>query len=231
MTKQASSRKRKSPQTTPAILTRQRAVPLAIGIAVVLVGLLVVDTLLFDVLPFIGNGPAQAITDSSAPLASFYAPEVLAWRSHIQEWARTYDVNPNVIAIVIQIESCGDPVAISIAGAVGLMQVMPYHFEDGENMLNPDTNVRRGMFIFYECLTQFADWDLGMALACYNGGPGVTLTDYDLWAEETQYYYRWATGLWSDASKGHDTSETLSQWLDAGGQRLCHQAAEVARDN
>jgi soluble lytic murein transglycosylase-like protein len=231
MTKQASSRKRKPPQTTPAILSRQRALPLAIGIAAVLVGLLVVDALLFDVLPFIGNGPAHAITDSSAPLASFYAPEVLAWRSQIREWARTYDVNPNVIAIVIQIESCGDPVAVSSAGALGLMQVMPFHFENGENMLNPDTNVRRGMFVFYECLTQFADWDLGMALACYNGGPSVTQIDYELWAEETRYYYRWATGLWSDVSEGNDKSQTLSQWLDAGGQRLCRQAAEVAQDN
>jgi len=47
-----------------------------------------------------------------------------------------------VIAIVIQIESCGSPVAMSGAGALGLMQVMPYHFENGENMINPDTNVR-----------------------------------------------------------------------------------------
>jgi hypothetical protein len=70
-----------------------------------------------------------------------------------------------------------------------------------------------------------------MALACYNGGPSVTQTDYEFWAEETQHYYRWATGLWSDVSDGNDDSQTLSQWLDAGGQRLCRQAAQVLQDN
>jgi soluble lytic murein transglycosylase-like protein len=103
------------------------------------------------------------------------------------------------------------------------MQVMPYHFDDGENMLNPDTNTRQGMDVFYECLTLFAGGDVGLALACYNGGPSVTVRDQQEWAEETRYYYRWATGLWSDVVRGRKTSETLEQWLDAGGALLCGQ--------
>jgi soluble lytic murein transglycosylase-like protein len=167
----------------------------------------------------------QDITNPDAPMASFYAPEVMHWKPEIEQWAQTYDVNPNVIAIVIQIESCGDPTAISSAGATGLMQVMPMHFSNGENMLNPDTNVRRGMSVFYECLTQFADWDLGLALACYNGGPGVTTVGQESWAEETRYYYRWATGLWGDVQANSRSSGTLSDWKDTGGSRLCDTAA------
>jgi soluble lytic murein transglycosylase-like protein len=168
---------------------------------------------------------AQTITSPDAPLASFYEPTVLYWREDILRWAQEHGVNPNVIAIVIQIESCGDPTAMSIAGAVGLMQIMPFHFEDGENMLNPQTNVLRGMSVFYECLTQFANWDLGLALACYNGGPSVTQIDPVYWVAETQYYYTWATGLWGDVVNGSETSETLSQWLAAGGAGLCNSAA------
>ncbi|HML23097.1 MAG TPA: transglycosylase SLT domain-containing protein [Aggregatilinea sp.] len=174
--------------------------------------------------PFDHPAP-QAITDPDAPLASFYAPSVLHWAPQIEEWARAYELNPNVIAIVMQIESCGDPEAISFAGALGLMQVMPLHFEDGENMLNPDTNVRRGMNFFNQCLRDFADWDIGLALACYNGGPGVVYDPMETWPAETQRYYRWATGLWEDAVRGDGESATLDEWLGSGGQNLCTQAS------
>lgn len=169
------------------------------------------------------SGP-QFITDSSAALAPFHAPAVLHWQDSIERWAREYEVNPNVIAIVMQIESCGDPEAVSSAGALGLMQVMPFHFSYGENMINPETNVRRGMSVFHECLSVFAGWDLGMALACYNGGPSVTQRDYSTWARETQSYYRWATGMWNEVVGNSSSSATLDDWLAAGGARLCQQA-------
>ncbi len=172
-----------------------------------------------------GKSRSYAITDSHAPLSPIFRDEVLFWREHILQWAKDYQINPNVIALVIQIESCGDAVAVSGAGALGLMQVMPFHFDNGENMLNPDTNVRRGMDVFYECLTQFAQFDLGMALACYNGGPGVTLMEPESWVPETRYYYEWATGLWAEIVAGKSTSETLASWLASGGQRLCDRAA------
>jgi hypothetical protein len=228
MAKRPAANERKR-QKAPPEKSRRHLLPVVIGGVMVLIVFVAVDALLFHGWPFgSGETQAQAITDSDAPLASFFTPEVRAWRSQILEWAKTYHVNPNVIAIVIQIESCGNPAAISGAGAVGLMQVMPFHFENGENMLNPDTNVRQGMTVFYECLTQFSHWDLGLALACYNGGPSVTTSDYELWADETQHYYRWATGLWHDVEKRHKTSSTLTDWLNAGGSQLCDQAALAA---
>lgn len=190
-----------------------------------LAALLVLEPSILDAIwPFDQPAP-QAIADPDAPLASFYAPAVRHWAPQIEEWAKAYDLNPNVIAIVMQIESCGDPEAISFAGALGLMQVMPLHFDDGENMLNPDTNVRRGMNFFNQCLREFADWDIGLALACYNGGPGVVYDPMETWPAETQRYYRWATGLWQDAVRGDGESATLDDWLSSGGQSLCTRAA------
>lgn len=171
------------------------------------------------------SGGDQSITNPNATLASFYTPEVLRWREDIRRWSREYQVNPNLIALVMQIESCGHPSVESFAGALGLMQVMPFHFENGDNMLNPDTNAARGISVFRECLFQFADRDVGIALACYNAGPSVTFRDPSTWPQETQSYYRWGTGLWDDAVNGRASSATLDEWLAAGGSRLCAQSA------
>ncbi len=170
-----------------------------------------------------GDKPAsQTISDPDAPLASFYAPSVTYWKPQIERWGKEYQLNPNVIAIIMQIESCGDPIAQSGAGALGLMQVMPFNFVDGENMINPDTNVKRGMAHLQSCL-DFADWDMGRALACYNAG----FVDPSDWVPETQAYYRWGTGLWQDVTAGNATSTTLDEWLAAGGSILCTRADQV----
>jgi hypothetical protein len=48
---------------------------------------------------------------------------------------------------------------------------------------------------------------------------------WESWPNETQRYFRWGSGIYADASTGNDTSETLQQWLAAGGASLCQQAA------
>jgi hypothetical protein len=220
--------KRQADRPQLNVLTRQiqwrLAIVLVIGLGVV-VGYIALSTVL-------GDDPAknrviapQDITDPTAPLAKFYTPEVLYWREDIVEWSAVYGLNPNVIAILMQIESCGSPEVLSWVGAVGLMQVMPFYFDDGENMLNPDTNVFHGMRIFKECLTVFADWNLGTAAACYNGGASVTLRAYADWPAETQHYYDWVSGLWTDVVAGHTHSDTLDEWLSIGGENLCEIAA------
>lgn len=124
----------------------------------------------------------------------------------------------------MQIESCGDPKALSSAGAQGLFQVMPFHFSNGENMLDPDTNAMRGMNYFAERLVQTSG-DVGKAFAGYNGGHVAAGTSWDNWAAETQRYFVWATGIYEDAKAGLTESPTLQQWYAAGGTSLCQQAS------
>ena len=227
-TKKTASRKQRDDRLSAV----RRSALKALGIVILGAGLLlsgVVDVTFLTDWMGVDNDPPQVITDSEAPLAQFYAPEVLYWEDRIVEWAEVFKMNPNVLAIVMQIESCGDPQAVSPAGALGLMQVMPFHFDNGVNMLNPASNVAQGMTVFHECLTQFADYDLGLAMACYNGGPSVTFRATDTWAMETQAYYQWATGLWRDVTTGAEESGTLNEWLAAGGSRLCAAAADVHR--
>ena len=160
---------------------------------------------------------------SEFELASFFAPAVQYWSDDIKAWSAQYDVDPHLLATVMQIESCGHPKVISNAGAQGLFQVMPFHFEAGEDMLEPATNARRGASFLNYC-AEAADSVIGLALACYNGGPSVINRARDRWASETQKYYRWGVGIYSDAVAGASRSDTFDQWLAAGGERLCASA-------
>lgn len=156
-------------------------------------------------------------------MADFFAPAVQHWSGNISRWSAQHQVDPQLLATVMQIESCGHPTVISGAGARGLFQVMPFHFADGENMLEPDTNAKRGSAFLKQC-HQAADGVIGLTLACYNGGASVLGKPRESWPRETRMYYRWGVGIYSDAVAGSDASETFDQWLAAGGQRLCASA-------
>jgi soluble lytic murein transglycosylase-like protein len=158
-----------------------------------------------------------------ADLADFFAPAVQHWAGNISDWSAEHQVDPRLLATVMQIESCGHPTVISSAGARGLFQVMPFHFAEGEDMLDPDTNARRGSAFLKQC-QHAADGVIGLALACYNGGASVLGKPRENWSRETQAYYRWGVGIYSDAVAGSATSDTFDQWLAAGGRRLCASA-------
>lgn len=170
------------------------------------------------------QGAAIAAVPFQGEIASFFTKEVKYWESKIVEWGQLYEVDPNIVATVMQIESCGDPRAISSAGAQSLFQVMPFHFTAGENSMDPDTNAKRGMIFMADLLSR-SNGDVGLALAGYNGGPGVMSRSMTTWPAETQRYYRWGNGIYGEISSGQATSETLNQWLAAGGSALCQQAA------
>jgi hypothetical protein len=165
-------------------------------------------------------------TKGDATLANFYAPTVLYWRDRIIRWGVERNLNPNLIATIMQIESCGHPYVSSHAGAQGLFQVMPLHFQDGENQIDPEINASRGLNHLQDCL-KWSDYDVGIAFACYNGGPSVIGVPQSQWYEESRSYYKWGSGIYREAVNGGDTSPTLNEWLGAGGSILCQQAAEV----
>lgn len=157
-------------------------------------------------------------------LSPVFTPEVHHWEPQIVAWAGEFGLDPNLVAIIMQIESCGDPQAISVAGAQGLFQVMPFHFAAGENTLDPNTNARRGLNYFVERLEQTGG-DIGRAFAGYNGGHVAAGASWDQWAHETQRYYVWSTGIYNDIQSGEGHSATVQEWLQAGGASLCRQAA------
>ncbi len=165
-----------------------------------------------------GNIPA------AGTIAPLFTPEVQYWAPKIAEWSQIYGIDPNIIATIMQIESCGSPVAGSSAGAQGLFQVMPFHFSPGEDMHDPDTNALRGMK-FFNAQMDYTGGNILLSFAGYNGGYAASGGAYETWPNETKRYYKWAKGIYEDASAGRSASTTLEQWLAAGGQGGCQIAA------
>lgn len=164
------------------------------------------------------------VAPSSGVIAPLFTPTIDFWGGYISRWASLYGLDPNLLATVMQIESCGDSTVSSSAGAQGLFQVMPFHFASGENQLDPDTNAMRGANVLNECL-RWSDGDAGLAMACYNGGPSVVSKPYASWMPETQRYYTWGTTIYNDARANVTNSDSLARWLNAGGSHLCQRAA------
>jgi soluble lytic murein transglycosylase-like protein len=165
---------------------------------------------------------------STQALSPAFPPQVLRWSRDIDTWSHTYGLDPNLIAVVMQIESCGDPGARSPSGALGLFQVMPYHFEPGDDPLDPDTNARRALTYLATGL-QLAHQDPMLALAGYNGGHGVIHLDMPAWPDETRRYVQWGLGILNDIASGRVPSPTLTRWLGAGGSTLCVNAQAAAQ--
>ncbi len=155
-------------------------------------------------------------------LAPLFTPEVLFWEEKILKWSEQKGLDPNLVATVMQIESCGDPQALSSAGAMGLFQVMPYHFREGEDPYHPQTNAKRGLAYLKQALAKGGS--IKLALAGYNGGIQGAQRPPSTWSEETQRYVYWGKGIYTDAKAGKDHSSRLDEWLGRGGSRLCRQA-------
>jgi soluble lytic murein transglycosylase-like protein len=162
---------------------------------------------------------------AKVPLSPIFTPEVQFWQPLIAEWALAWEIDPNLIATVIQIESCGDPFVSSSAGAQGLFQVMPFHFDPGEDMLDVQNNARRGMAYLNGGLDR-SEGNAGLALAGYNGGHSVIPKGYAAWHSETRRYYYWGAGIYAEATAGLSVSPRLQEWLSNGGSSLCRRAQE-----
>jgi len=160
-------------------------------------------------------------------ISSLFTPEVQYWSEEIVAWSEKYQLDPNLVATVMQIESCGFVLAESGAGAKGLFQVMPYHFKDGENPYQPDINAKRGLH--YLRAAQEAGGNPRLALAGYNGGINGASLPEEEWPEETQRYVFWGLKIYKDAKNGLEHSNRLGEWLTSGGASLCQKARDSQR--
>jgi soluble lytic murein transglycosylase len=102
----------------------------------------------------------------------------LEYQELVRRNARTFDIDPALIAAVIYAESRFHPDAVSEAGAIGLMQLLPVTGKwiattGGErfrvrNLYDPKINVRYGSFYLDRLLDKYDD--VRFALAAYHAG-------------------------------------------------------------
>ncbi len=179
-------------------------------------------------------GTPDHMVDPYADLAGFDRA-VFYWRQKIVEWGQTYGVDPVDVATLMEIESCGNPTAVSPSGALGLFQVMPqWHLEPGETptmLLDADFNAQKGLVYFHTLRDQSGD--LGQAYVGYNGGASAMGLSYEEWvvkfdkrkADELDRYRTWS-GIRVEATAGAEMN-VQKAWYEAGGASLCVKAADA----
>ena len=96
---------------------------------------------------------------------------------HLHHNATQHDLPPEMVLAVINIESAFKPYAISSAGALGYMQIMPFWRNEigrpDDNLMDFKTNLKYGCAILAHYLKrEKGNWT--RALARYNGSLGKT---------------------------------------------------------
>ena len=101
----------------------------------------------------------------------------------VSKYAAEYNVPEDVVFATIKVESSFDTHAVSSAGAMGLMQMLPSTFEwltgdehlaehlSAELLFEPEVSIRYGVYYLKYLYSKFDHkWDV--ACAAYNGGEG-----------------------------------------------------------
>jgi soluble lytic murein transglycosylase-like protein len=92
------------------------------------------------------------------------------WEDDIQRLCEQYEVDPHLARAVMRMESGGNPDAVSSAGAIGLMQLMPGTAKSlGVDPKNPERNLEGGIKYLAQLADKY-DGDYVKTLAAYNAG-------------------------------------------------------------
>ena len=105
---------------------------------------------------------------------------------------RRYGIDPSLVQAIVKVESDFNPYALSRAGAMGLMQLMPKTAKklNVKNSFNPWENIHGGVKYLRHLMDRY-EGNLLLALAAYNAGETAvrewgTVPPY----RETQRYVR-----------------------------------------
>lgn len=170
-----------------------------------------------------------------------WLPEtVQRWKDPINEMSKKYDIDPDLIAIIITLESGGYSKAHSSAEAEGLMQITPPTAKDIAakflkqpqstfNLQDPRTSIEFGTAYLAYLRKEFGttqqgpDWNTTVELiaAGYNGGPGAATSLRDgqgLRDVQTLAYSRDAFNMWRE--RHARTSPSYDRWVERGGSTL-----------
>lgn len=160
--------------------------------AVILTGLLISNEVLGDIYKFVDTNGRTYYTDKPknslykriirtrpinyAAALPFVGVNKKRFADLIAEAANRHQVDVRLLHAVIQAESAYDASAISSAGAVGLMQLMPDTARRYGviNRNDPVQNIDGGTHYLKDLLRMF-DSNLNLAVAAYNAGEGAVM--------------------------------------------------------
>ena len=117
----------------------------------------------------------------------------LSYKGLIKKYSKEYNLDPYLIAAIINVESNFNKNAISSKDARGLMQIIPKTGEWAasklgienftvELLFEPETNIRIGTWYLDMLKKEFGD-NIQLILAAYNGGSG----NVNKWLQNEEY--------------------------------------------
>ena len=165
--------------------------------------------------------PAFAQTTTSAqPSAND------ARAAYIAEASKRFGIPEHWIVAVMRAESAGDPLAVSSAGAIGLMQIMPDTWDElrarhalGDDPFDARDNIMAGTAYLRQMWDRYGN--VGAMLAAYNAGPGrydeYLSASRHLPAETRAYVATFAPILSGDPALNGAVSATVAppDWRDS----------------
>lgn len=119
------------------------------------------------------NGRYQYAGPEIEDNVAFYrSPDI--FDDYIRNAASLHELDFALVKAVVQVESNFNPNAISKAGAIGLMQIMPGNLSAFRlhDPYDPRANIMAGARYLKSLLKRF-DNDIELSLAAYNAGPAV----------------------------------------------------------
>lgn len=116
----------------------------------------------------------------SAPVSVYMLIYPAFYSNFILDRANIEAIDPNLVSAVMRQESIFNPEIVSPAGAIGLMQIMPYTAKQlagdlkipffVDSLYNPAYNIKLGTYYLKQLLDTF-DNNYVMVLSSYNAGP------------------------------------------------------------
>jgi soluble lytic murein transglycosylase-like protein len=190
------------------------------------------------------NHARVPLKPEAATVTSPWIPATVKhWQDPIDEMAKKYQVDPNLVAIVMAMESGGYTKANS-GEAKGLMQITPTTAKEiaakhlkkpakSYNLWDPNTSIEFGAAYLaylrdtFGAARQGPSWNSTVELiaAGYNGGPGAALSleqGKGLRDTQTVVYSRDAFNMWRERHAAK--SPTYDRWLERGGSALVDAA-------
>ena len=128
----------------------------------------------FTNVPTSSNSSNYKVYIKETPKNSLESDTINLYDHVISEASKKHGVSFSLLKALIKTESDFDPRAVSKAGAMGLMQIMPENIKKLKikDPFDPKDNVMGGTRYLKQLIHRF-EGKLPLALAAYNAGPGV----------------------------------------------------------